>query len=45
MEIPSALLQNSPFWGIDRTLNSSIVLLDEWETKIEKLALNTIGET
>lgn len=44
-DLSAVLLQNSPFWGHwIRTPELSIALLDEWETKIEKLALNTIGE-
>src|SRR5690606_10035607 len=39
------LLQNTPFWGQWlRTPELSIALLDEWETKIEKLAQSTIEE-
>jgi len=39
------LLQNSPMWGQwIRTPELSIALMDEWETKIEKLATTTIAE-
>jgi hypothetical protein len=39
------LLQNSPFYGKwIRTPELSIALMDEWETKIEKLAKYTIQE-
>ena len=38
-------MQNTPFWGHwIRTPELSIALLDEWESKIEKLAQNTIDE-
>jgi hypothetical protein len=39
------VLQNSPFWGKWlRTPDLSIALMDEWESKIEKLAQSTIYE-
>src|SRR5487761_2120636 len=38
-------MQNTPFWGHwIRTPELSIALLDEWESKIEQLAQNTINE-
>jgi hypothetical protein len=38
-------MQNSPFWGHWlRTPELSIALLDEWEEKIEKLAITTADE-
>ena len=44
-DLSAVLLQNSPFWGHwIRTPELSIALLDEWEDKIEKLALGTIHE-
>lgn len=44
-DLSAVLLQNSPFWGHWlRTPDLSIALLDEWETKIEKLAQATIPE-
>ena len=44
-DLSAVLLQNSPFWGNwIRTPELSIALLDEWENKIEKLALSTINE-
>lgn len=44
-DLSAVLLQNSPFWGHWlRTPELSIALMDEWETKIEKLAQNTITE-
>lgn len=44
-DLSAVLLQNAPYWGQwIRTPELSIALLDEWETKIEKLAENTIKE-
>ncbi|MBM3432842.1 MAG: GH3 auxin-responsive promoter family protein [Bacteroidetes bacterium] len=44
-DLSAVLLQNSPFWGHWlRTPDLSIALMDEWETKIEKLAQATISE-
>ena len=44
-DLSAVLLQNAPFWGKWlRTPELSIALLDEWESKIEKLAQNTITE-
>ena len=44
-DLSAVLMQNTPFWGQwIRTPELSIALLDEWETKIEKLAQNTIHE-
>ena len=44
-DLSAVLLQNSPFWGHWlRTPELSIALLDEWENKIEKLALGSIHE-
>ncbi len=44
-DLSAVLLQNSPFWGQWlRTPELSIALLDEWETKIEKLAQSTAEE-
>jgi len=44
-DLSAVLLQNSPFWGSwIRTPELNIALLDEWENKIEKLALSTINE-
>jgi hypothetical protein len=44
-DLSAVLLQNIPFWGHWlRTPELSIALMDEWETKIEKLARNTIKE-
>lgn len=44
-DLSAVLLQNSPFWGHWlRTPDLSIALMDEWETKIEKLAKSTIKE-
>lgn len=44
-DLSAVLLQNSPFWGHwIRTPDLSIALMDEWESKIEKLAEITIKE-
>lgn len=44
-DLSAVLLQNSPFWGHwIRTPDLSIALMDEWETKIEKLAEITSKE-
>ena len=44
-DLSAVLLQNSPAWGQwIRTPELSIALMDEWETKIEKLAATTIVE-
>lgn len=44
-DLSAVLLQNSPFWGHwIRTPELSIALMDEWESKIEQLALTTIPE-
>lgn len=44
-DLSAVILQNSPFWGHWlRTPDLSIALMDEWETKIEKLAQTTIHE-
>jgi len=44
-DLSAVLLQNSPFYGKwMRTPELSIALMDEWETKIEKLASHTIQE-
>src|SRR5664279_676443 len=44
-DLSAVLMQNTPFWGHwIRTPELSIALLDEWESKIEKLAQNTINE-
>ena len=44
-DLSAVLLQNSPFWGHwIRTPELSIALMDEWESKIELLAENTIKE-
>ena len=44
-DLSAVLMQNTPFWGHWlRTPELSIALLDEWETKIEKLAESTILE-
>lgn len=44
-DLSAVLLQNSPFWGHWlRTPDLSIALMDEWESKLERLAQNTIKE-
>jgi hypothetical protein len=44
-DLSAVLLQNTPFYGQwIRTPELSIALMDEWESKIEQLALNTIHE-
>ena len=44
-DLSAVLLQNTPFWGHWlRTPDLSIALMDEWESKIEMLAQNTIRE-
>lgn len=44
-DLSAVLMQNSPFWGHWlRTPELSIALLDEWEEKIEKLAITTAEE-
>jgi hypothetical protein len=44
-DLSAVLLQNSPFWGHwIRTPDLSIALMDEWESKIEKLASITSKE-
>ena len=44
-DLSAVLLQNTPFWGHwMRTPDLSIALMDEWESKIEKLANSTIKE-
>lgn len=44
-DLSAVLMQNTPFWGHWlRTPELSIALLDEWETKIQKLAETTINE-
>ena len=44
-DLSAVLMQNSPFWGQwIRTPELSIALMDEWESKIEKLAIITADE-
>jgi len=44
-DLSAVLLQNSPMWGHwIRTPELGIALMDEWESKIEKLAEKTIRE-
>lgn len=44
-DLSAVLMQNSPIWSHwIRTPDLSIALMDEWESKVEKLAENTIHE-
>ena len=44
-DLSAVVMQNSPFWtNWIRTPELSIILMDEWESKIEKLADSTINE-
>ena len=44
-DLSAVVLQNSPFWSNwIRTPDLSIALMDEWESKIEKLAQSTLTE-
>ncbi|GAB3014216.1 GH3 auxin-responsive promoter family protein [Niabella terrae] len=44
-DLSAVLLQNSPFWGHWlRTPTLEIALMDEWETKLEKMARQTLNE-
>jgi hypothetical protein len=44
-DVSAVVLQNSPFWAHWlRTPDLTIALMDEWESKIEKLAQTTIHE-
>ncbi|WP_207491588.1 GH3 auxin-responsive promoter family protein [Aridibaculum aurantiacum] len=44
-DLSAVLMQNTPFWGHWlRTPDLSIALMDEWESKIERLADSTILE-
>ena len=44
-DLSAVLMQNTPFWGQWlRTPELSIALLDEWEVKLEKLAVTTSKE-
>ena len=44
-DLSAVLMQNSPFWGQWlRTPELSVALMDEWESKIEKLAQTTAEE-
>src|SRR5687768_7042351 len=44
-DLSAVVMQNSPFWtNWIRTPDLSIILMDEWESKIEKLAQSTINE-
>ena len=44
-DLSAVIVQNSPFWSNwIRTPDTAIILMDEWESKIEKLAHSTITE-
>ncbi len=44
-DLSAVLLQNSPFWGHWlRTPDLEIALMDKWEDKLEKMALQTLNE-
>ena len=44
-DLSAVLLQNSPFWGHWlRTPDLEIALMDKWEDKLEKMALQTVHE-
>ncbi|SDD75807.1 GH3 auxin-responsive promoter family protein [Niabella drilacis] len=44
-DLSAVLLQNSPFWGHWlRTPELSIALMDDWETKLEKIAEQALNE-
>ncbi|HRH61570.1 MAG TPA: GH3 auxin-responsive promoter family protein, partial [Chitinophagaceae bacterium] len=44
-DLSAVLLENTPFWGQWlRTPELSVALMDEWESKIEKLAQSTVHE-
>jgi hypothetical protein len=44
-DLSAVVMQNSPFWtNWIRTPELSVILMDEWESKIEKLATSTINE-
>src|SRR5215218_59958 len=44
-DLSAVVMQNSPFWtNWIRTPELSIILMDEWENKIEKLAQSTMNE-
>lgn len=44
-DLSAVLMQNTPFWGNwIRTPELKIALMDEWESKIERLAESTLNE-
>lgn len=44
-DLSAVLMQNLPFWAnVIRTPDLSIALMDNWEEKVEKLALSTMNE-
>lgn len=44
-DISAIIVKNLPWWaGIRRTPSKEIILMNEWESKIEKMAISTIQE-
>ena len=44
-DISAIIVKNLPWWaGIRRTPSKEIILMNEWESKIEKMALSTMNE-
>jgi hypothetical protein len=44
-DLSAIIIQNLPFWAeFNRTPNLSIALMDEWESKIEKMAVATMED-
>lgn len=45
-DLSAILIQNLPFWAeFNRTPNLTIALMDEWESKIEKMAMATMEDS
>jgi hypothetical protein len=44
MVMSAVLMQNTPFWGRGCVHPNSVALMDEWESKLEKLAQVTAEE-
>jgi len=44
-DVSAVIMKNLPFWAqLARTPSLEIALMQEWETKIEKMAYETVGE-
>lgn len=44
-DISAIIVKNLPWWaGIRRTPSKEIILMNEWESKIEKMAMSTMNE-